>query len=301
MVTMTDLESKASVAGGHEPAAVEVSDLKKVYGKVEALKGVNLRVQNGTIFGLVGPNGAGKTTLIKALVGALRPSAGTIRVLGLDPLEKRWALRRQIGYMPQSTALYDDLSARANILFFNRAQPVDDLPAKVDEILDFTELKDRADDPINTFSGGMKKRVSLACALVHQPRIIFLDEPTAAVDPHLRFRMWGLFRGLADQGVTLFISTHLMEEALLCDRVAVLRQGVIIADDKPSHLLEAGRVRLTIHRYGETEDKSIASTPEALAGGLHSYGLAPEVEAVTVEADSLEDVILAIIEAQGEP
>jgi ABC-2 type transport system ATP-binding protein len=203
---MTDLEGKASVADGHEPTAVEVIDLKKVYGKVKALKGVDLRVQKGTIFGLVGPNGAGKTTLIKALVGALRPSAGTIRVLGLDPLEERWALRRQIGYMPQSTALYDDLSARANILFFNRDQPLDDLPAKVDEILDFTELKDQADDPINTYSGGMKKRVSLACALVHQPRIIFLDEPTSAVDPHLRFRMWGLFRDLADQGATLFIS-----------------------------------------------------------------------------------------------
>jgi ABC-2 type transport system ATP-binding protein len=297
---MTDLENKASVVDGHEPPAVEVSDLKKVYGKVKALKGVDLRVQKGTIFGLVGPNGAGKTTLIKALVGALQPSAGTVRVLGLDPLEERWALRRQIGYMPQSTALYDDLSARANILFFNRAQPLDDLPAKVDEILDFTELKDRADDPINTYSGGMKKRVSLACALVHQPRIIFLDEPTAAVDPHLRFRMWGLFRGLADQGVTLFISTHLMEEALLCDRVAVLRQGVIIADDNPTHILAVGRARLTLLRGGQIEKQSIASTPEALATGLHPYGLAPEVEAVTVEADSLEDVILAIIEAQSE-
>lgn len=297
---MTGLEGKAFVSEGQEPTAVEVSDLKKVYGKVTALKGVDLRVQSGTIFGLVGPNGAGKTTLIKALVGALRPSAGTIRVLGLDPLEQRWALRRQIGYMPQSTALYDDLSARANILFFNRAQPVDDLPAKVDDILAFTELTDRADDPINTFSGGMKKRVSLACALVHQPRIIFLDEPTAAVDPHLRSRMWGLFRTLVRQAATIFISTHLMEEALLCDQVAVLRQGAIIADDRPSHILEAGRARLAVHHHGQKEEQTIASTPEALASGLRPYGLAPEVEAVSVEADSLEDVIVAIIEARGE-
>jgi ABC-2 type transport system ATP-binding protein len=297
---MTDLEDTASEAGRVGRTAVEVTGLKKVYGKVNALKGVDLRVRSGTIFGLVGPNGAGKTTLIKALVGALRPTAGTIRVLGLDPLEQRWALRRQIGYMPQSTALYDDLSARANILFFNRAQPVDDLEAKVEEILAFTELAERADEPISTYSGGMKKRVSLACALVHEPRIIFLDEPTAAVDPHLRYRMWELFRDLVGQDATIFISTHLMEEALLCDRVAVLRQGAIIANDSPSRLLEAGRARLRVRQGERSFDASIASTPEALASELRPFGLDSDVDAVAVEADSLEDVILAIIEAQGE-
>jgi ABC-2 type transport system ATP-binding protein len=164
---MVSAEKARGHSGGQEQLAVEVKDLEKSYGKVEALKGVDLLVQRGTIFGLVGPNGAGKTTLIKALVGALKPTGGTIRVLGLDPLDERWALRRQIGYMPQSTALYEDLSSRANILFFNQAQPIKDLAVKVDEILIFTELSDRADDHITTFSGGMKKRVSLACALVH--------------------------------------------------------------------------------------------------------------------------------------
>lgn len=297
---MNNSVGRTDFLDGHETAAVRVSDLRKSYGKVEALKGVDLVVQKGTIFGLVGPNGAGKTTLIKALVGSLKPTAGTIQVLGLDPLDQRWTLRKQIGYMPQSTALYDDLSARANILFFNRAQPIDDLPSKVDTILEFTELTDRADDHISTFSGGMKKRVSLACALVHQPTIIILDEPTAAVDPHLRFRMWQQFRELAAQGKTLFISTHLMEEALMCDRVAVLLRGEIIADESPATILKAGRTRLELQRHGQAEEKTIISTPEALADELHPYGLALEVEAITIKPDSLEDVILAIIQDRGE-
>ena len=297
---MGNIDSQSGFANNQEHTAVEVRALRKSYGKVEALRGVDLIVQRGTIFGLVGPNGAGKTTLIKALVGALKPTGGTIRVLGMDPLDQRWALRRQIGYMPQSTALYEDLSARANILFFNRAQPIEDLAEKVDEILIFTELSDRADDHITTFSAGMKKRVSLACALVHQPTIIILDEPTAAVDPHLRFRMWQLFRELASQGKTLFISTHLMEEATMCDRVAVLRQGEIIADDSPAAILEAGRARLVVRRREQEVEEIIAATPEALAKGLHPYGLASNIEAVTIEPDTLEDVILSIIQDRGE-
>ena len=283
-----------------ESPAVEVKDLKKLYGKVEALKGVDLTVQKGTIFGLVGPNGAGKTTLIKALVGSLKPTSGSIQVLGLDPLKERWELRRQIGYMPQSNALYDDLSARANILFFNRAQPLDDLSSRVDVILQFTELLDRADDHISTFSGGMKKRVSLACALVHQPTIIILDEPTAAVDPHLRYRMWQLFRQLASEGKTLFISTHLMEEAVMCDRVAVLRQGEVIADEAPAVILEAGRARLEVRQGNKISKNTIAANPEALAESLHQFGLDSSVEAVDVDPDTLEDVILALIQDEDE-
>jgi ABC-2 type transport system ATP-binding protein len=281
--------------------AVKVSGLQKKYGKVVALAGVDLTVPEGTIFGLVGPNGAGKTTLIKALVGTLRPTAGSVQVMGLDPLRDRWALRQQIGYMPQAPALYDDLSARANILFFSQAQPVPDLPSKVADILAFTELNDRADDPVRNLSGGMKKRISLACALVHEPGIIFLDEPTAALDPHLRFKMWQLFRELAVRGTTLVISTHLMEEALLCDRVAVLRRGVLLADDPPVRILEAGRTRLAVRRGDQVGEHHIATTPEALAAGLRPYGLTADVDAVLVEPDSLEDVIVALIQSRGEP
>jgi len=284
-----------------KPQAVEASFLKKNYGKVVALDGVNLAVPEGTIFGLVGPNGAGKTTLIKALVGFLKPTSGSVKVLGLDPLRERWALRQQIGYMPQSPALYDDLTARANILYFSQAQKVADLPAKVADILTFAELADRADDRVATFSGGMKKRISLACALVHEPRIIFLDEPTAAVDPHLRFKMWQLFRKLAARGTTLVISTHLMEEALLCDRVAVLRRGVLLVDDSPAQILKDGRTRLVIRKGNQLEEKQIPTSGEELAAALRADGLSTEVDAVLVEPDSLEDVIVALIRSRGEP
>jgi len=280
--------------------AVEVKGIRKEYGKVVALDGINLSVAEGTIFGLVGPNGAGKTTLIKALVGSLRPTAGSVRVMGLEPLNDKWALRRQIGYMPQFTALYEDLSARANIFYFSQPQPVNDLPAKVDEILAFTELAHRADDPVSTFSGGMKKRISLACALVHEPRIIFLDEPTAAVDPHLRYKMWQLFRKMAARRTTLVISTHMMEEALLCDQVAVLRRGQLLANEPPATILKAGRSRLVVQYGDKTGQQEITSTPEALATSLRSFGLVEEVKGVEVKPDSLEDIIVNMIQSKGE-
>ncbi len=278
--------------------AVEVSGLRKSYGKIQALQGVDLRVPAGAIYGLVGPNGAGKTTLIKALVGALRPDAGEVRVLGLDPLKEKWALRRQIGYMPQSYALYEDLSARDHLTFYGQGQNVADLPRKVGEILAFTELSERADDPVRTFSGGMKKRVSLACALIHDPRILFLDEPTAAVDPHLRRRSWQLFRTLAGRGITLLISTHLMEEALLCDQVTIMRQGQIVAMDTPERLMERGRSQLWVHQNGAAQQQVIPSTPAALATALHAYGLAAGIDAVHVRAESLEEIVLGIIQEQ---
>ncbi|MDQ3507159.1 MAG: ABC transporter ATP-binding protein [Actinomycetota bacterium] len=276
--------------------AIKVEGLVKRYGKFEALGGVNLDVPEGSVFGLVGPNGAGKTTLIKALVGSLRPTAGSVRVLGLDPLKNRAELRRSIGYMPQSPALYDDLSAKDNVRFFGAAHRVGELSKKVAEILEFTELSDRAKDPVHTFSGGMKRRVSLACALVHEPRMLFLDEPTAAVDPQLRNRFWRQFRELArNSGSTLFISTHLMDEAMLCDRIAILRRGKIIASETPRRILENGGVRLTVEKNGGNVERRIGGHPEDLAHALRSYGLADDVEAISVEADSLEDVVLAII------
>jgi ABC-2 type transport system ATP-binding protein len=146
----------------------------------------------------------------------------------------------------------------------------------------------------------MQKRVSLACALVHRPQVIFLDEPTAAVDPHLRFKLWELFRGLAAQGITHFVSTHLMEEAVMCDQVAVLRRGKIIANDTPENILEAGRSRLSMQRLGRQIEQTISATPEALAKELRIYGLAPDIETVSVTPDSLEDVILDIIQDQDE-
>jgi ABC-2 type transport system ATP-binding protein len=276
--------------------SIEVDGLTKRYGRIEALVGTDLSVGRGEVFGLVGPNGAGKTTLIKGLVGALRPSGGTARVMGLNPLKDRAELRQRIGYMPQGPALYEDLTARGNVGFFGAAHRTPDLKKKVDEIMHFTDLSGRADDPVHTFSGGMKRRVSLACALVHRPEVIFLDEPTAAVDPQLRSRFWKTFWELAGDGATLFISTHLMNEAMLCDRIALLRKGRIIATDTPRSILEEGRTRLTVVQNGTETEATIGGHPEDLAAALRPYGLQPGVTAIDVETDSLEAVVLSLIQ-----
>jgi ABC-2 type transport system ATP-binding protein len=278
--------------------AIEVSGLTKRYGRVEALGGVDLSVGRGEVFGLVGPNGAGKTTLIKGLVGALRPSGGEARVMGLNPLGDRAELRQKIGYMPQGAALYEDLTARGNVGFFGAAHRTPELRKKLDEVMHFTDLSGRADDPVHTFSGGMKRRVSLACALVHRPEVLFLDEPTAAVDPQLRSRFWKTFRELAGEGKTLFISTHLMDEAMLCDRIAILRQGRIIATDTPRSILEEGRTRLAVEEGGAEIEETIGGHPEDLAAALRPYGLRQDVAAIDVRTDTLEEVVLSLIEKE---
>jgi ABC-2 type transport system ATP-binding protein len=275
--------------------AIVVDGLSKHYGAIRALHDLNLTVAAGTVFGLLGPNGAGKSTLIKALVGALTPSSGAARVLGYDPWRDRRRLRRVIGYMPQAPALYADLSARGNIAFFARAHDLPDLTARVRDVLELTELTDRANDPVRTFSGGMQRRLSLACALVHRPRVLFLDEPTAAVDPLLRARFWHSFRELAASGVTLFISTHLMDEALLCDQVAVVRAGETIIADTPRAILACGKTHLTFHRGAARERRTIGGHPEDLAAALQANGLASDVTAVEVERDTLETVIFGLI------
>lgn len=275
--------------------AIEITNLSKQYGKIQALNNMSLEVPGGMIYGLVGPNGSGKTTLIKALVGAVRPNSGFAKVLALDPIRDKRQLRRQIGYMPQFPALYDDLSARDNILFFGKAQNVSGLAAKADEWLALTELTERAGDLVRTFSGGMKKRVSLCCALIHSPKILFLDEPTAAVDPHLKMQLWVLFRKLAESGVTIFISTHQMDEVLLCDKVTILRNGEILAVDTPQNILQRGKTQLKIIADGRESDSEIDSTSKNLAEELKKFGLDANVSSVELHSQNIEEIVLSII------
>jgi ABC-2 type transport system ATP-binding protein len=175
--------------------AIKVEGLTKRYGKIEALRGVDLAVQEGTVLGLVGPNGAGKTTLIKALVGALRPSGGEVRVLGLNPLEDRSELRRQVGYMPQSPALYEDLSARGNVEFFGAAHRTPELAKKTGEVSGSPISAERVDDPVHTVLGRDEAPGLPRLRARPQAQMLILDEPTAAVDPQLRSRFWQDLQG----------------------------------------------------------------------------------------------------------
>jgi len=274
-------------------AVIEIREIAKRYGRIDALKSVTLEVRAGEIFGLLGPNGAGKTTLIRILTGSTRPTHGSASVLGGDPK----SARDRIGYMPQAPALYEDLSPRDNLRFFGRAHAVDSLESRIDELLDFSNLRDRGRDSVYTFSGGMKQRVSLACALVHKPRVLLLDEPTAGVDPRLRAEFWKHFRSLASGGATLLISTHQMDEALLCDRLAVLSDGRLIACDTPKNLLDRGRARIHIWRGEERITESVENYSESLPRILQRCGLDTSVTRIEIERDTLEQIILGWIKS----
>lgn len=275
--------------------AIVVQDVWKRYGHIDALRGLSLTVGQGEVFGLLGANGAGKTTLIKALIGALRYDSGTLTVLGYNPTRDKQAIRLRVGYMPQTAALYEDLSARDNVRFFARARPVPDLAGRVDSVLKFVSLSDRADDPVYGFSGGMKQRLSLACALVHQPDLLLLDEPSTGVDPKLREAFWGHFRALTEQGVTILLSTHQMDEALHCDRVAVMREGVALAVDSPRGLLERGRTSIQVWRGESVSEAHLRDYAVALPRLLDAP---PEITRVQIEKSTLEDVVLDLIAAR---
>jgi len=211
--------------------AVDVESVTKNFGQLRALNGVTLKVRPGEIYGLLGPNGAGKTTLIRAIVGLIAPASGTVTVLGqrlpnLDVL-------RQVGYMTQLAALYPGLSVEENVKFFAAIYGAE---GGVKEALDFVDLYDRRHSVVATISGGMKQRCSLACALVHKPKLLLLDEPTVGVDPQLRVQFWDSFRRMAASGVTIVVSSHVMDEAERCQRLGLIQYGRMLAEGSPSEV-----------------------------------------------------------------
>ena len=279
--------------------AISVKGLMKRYGKVHALKGVDLSVKRGCIYGLLGPNGAGKSTLIKSLVGSVRPNAGTVEVLGHPMPGSARAVRARVGYMPQVPAVYGDLSVRANVAFFAHAHRVDQLEQKVNETLRFVGLAEAAKRKVETLSSGLKQRCSLACALVHAPEILILDEPTAGVDPILKAGFWRHFRNLASKGTTILISTHLMDEPLLCDTVGILREGHLIVEDTPEKIMSKGNTKVTLKLMHTSIEKEIGSDAASLSGFLAGFGLSPEVEGIILRPESIEEIFLKLIEEKG--
>ena len=282
----------------NQTTTIQTRELDKNFGQVEALKGVNLEIEGGQIFGLLGANGAGKTTLIRLLIGSTKPSSGRLSVLGFDPTKQKRAVRKLIGYMPQSPALYEDLSPLENIHFFGHAHQIENISRRVDEIIEFVGLSERAQDPVYKFSGGMKQRVSLACALVHQPKMLLLDEPTSGIDPKLRESFWEHFRELTSRGVTILVSTHQMNEAMYCDRLAILHQGVLLADDTPHQLLWNNQSRIKIWHGDQVIEKDLINYPDQLPKELASFGLDPTISRIEIEEDTLETVVLQMINEQ---
>ncbi len=223
-----------------ETYAVDAEEVVKQFAKHLALDGVTLRVHRGEVYGLLGPNGAGKTTLIRSLVGLVAPEAGTVSVLGqrMPQLE----VLARIGYMTQQAALYPDLSAEENVHFFGA------IYGRVDGVrdaLELVDLWDRRKSVVSTLSGGMRTRCSLACALVHKPDLLLLDEPTVGVDPQLRVQLWDRFRKMAAGGTTIVVSSHVMDEAERCDRLGLIRFGKLLAEGTvPEIKAKAGVARL---------------------------------------------------------
>jgi ABC-2 type transport system ATP-binding protein len=220
-----------------EEQVVRAEGLRKLFGKYAALDGLSLSVPQGQLYGLAGPNGAGKTTLIRTLCCLLRPDEGASYLLGWRMPNTR--VRSQLGYMPQDFAVYDDLSVMQNLEFFGELYGLRraHVLGRANELLDLVQLNDRRRQRVGTLSGGMRRRVSLAISLLHKPRLAFLDEPTAGVDPKLRRSFWDYFSALAEQGVTLVVTTHLVDEAQRCHIVGFLMAGRLLTQGTPSDIL----------------------------------------------------------------
>jgi len=258
---------------------LRVDGLRRSYGSLEAVRGISFEVRAGEIFGLLGPNGAGKTTTISMIATQLRPSGGSAHVYGHDVVRDVAAVRLAIGFAPQEIASYPHLTAAENVRFFGRMFGIrgDELQRRAVELLQLVELDYRGEDEVSTFSGGMKRRLNLAISLVHQPRLVLLDEPTVGVDPHSREHIFQIVRNLRDEGRAILYTTHYMEEAeALCDRIAIVDEGQIITMGHLNELLaEAGCAEVIELRglphsvdLGMLENAGCTGTTERYEGGV---------------------------------
>jgi ABC-2 type transport system ATP-binding protein len=297
--------------------ALSLDRVAKRYGHIEAIVDLSLSIGAGEMFGLIGPDGAGKTTTIRLMCGLLGPDKGTVRVLGLDPVREHRRLTGSVGYLSQRFSLYADLSVDENIAFFAEIHGVRDYKPRRDRLLELTQLAPFRSRLAGQLSGGMKQKLALACTLVHEPRLILLDEPTTGVDPVSRREFWKLLSEFLSQGITIVMSTPYLDEAERCSRVALLHNGRLLAMDTPTALRTTLPGRLfeviasdhrqvarllptipgvdSVQMFGERAHVRMASGDENGAARLSDALRAAGLEAATVRpvTASLEDIFVA--------
>jgi ABC-2 type transport system ATP-binding protein len=281
-------------------SAISVRDVRKSYGALEAVRGVSFDVERGEVFGLLGPNGAGKTTTVEILEGYRKRDGGSVEVLGVDPARAGSKWRQRIGVVLQSSAMYETLTVAESLRLFGGYYST---PRPVDEVVDLVGLREQRDQVVRRLSGGQRRRLDLGLALVGDPELIFLDEPTTGFDPHARRQAWETLRSLRGLGKTIVLTTHYLDEAEhLADRVAVLRRGEIVAAGPPAELI--GAAPATEIRYRENGREVVLETdsPTRVLNELTAKALAEnrELEGLVVRRPSLEEVYLTLTEEEAE-
>jgi lipooligosaccharide transport system ATP-binding protein len=282
------------MAESRAESAVIARNLQKSYGERRAVNGVDFEVPSGVCFGFLGPNGAGKTTTMKMIYGLAAIGGGELRVLGLDASRERRRIKSRLGVVPQETNLDGELTVRENLVVHARYFGLgpEQVAGRVDELLDFTLLRDRADESIWSLSGGMKRRLLVARALVNEPDMVVLDEPTTGLDPQARLAVWRALERLKARGVTLLLTTHYMEEAArLCDRLLIMDHGKIVTEGEPAELVRehVGSQVLELKLGEGCDAEALIAT---LQGRLDGHELAEDV--LMLYADDAEQVLLAL-------
>ena len=289
----------------NNPYPIQVKDLTKKFGDFTAVDHISFTVSTGEVYGWLGPNGAGKTTTIRMLLGLLRPTEGQSYVLGYNSATQSKVMQSHIGYMSQLFTLYNDLTARENIRFYGQTYGLsrEELNEREAEIIQMAGLKGRENTLTANLSGGWKQRLALGCAIIHQPKVVFLDEPTAGVDPISRREFWGLIYDMAKKGVTVLVTTHYMDEAELCQRVGFISLGKLLALDTPDQLKQTQMRGHVLEISTPEPDRAMRILKAALAGGrlpldeVALYGL--QILAVVPDAIAYQQPLQAILESEG--